>query len=373
MEIARDEVRVMTVHGAKGLEAPIVILADTTTPPAGPTQRQPRLLVVPGMPDRLVWAAAKATDVAPVSAARDRARAEAENEYRRLLYVAMTRAIARLVVCGFERERKRPEGCWYDLVFDALKDVAVREPSEDGDGDVWRYRKAASAGVASTTPTPMTSAPEPPLWLSRNAIAEPPALVPLSPSSAYDEATLVRAPGAGAARSTALARGTHAHRLLQALPEIAREMRAAAAERYLARAPEFTTEERASIAEQVQRLLDDARFAELFEPGSRAEVPIVGRIAQDGRTIAVAGQVDRLVVTETAVLIADYKTNRPAPERIEDVPPAYVRQLALYRAVLARLYPDRPVRAALVWTDVPDLMEIPAAMMERKLAALTQP
>jgi ATP-dependent helicase/nuclease subunit A len=371
MEIARDEVRVMTVHGAKGLEAPIVVLADTTTPPAGPSQRQPRLLVVPGMPDRLVWAAARATDVAPVSAARERARIEAENEYRRLLYVAMTRAITRLVVCGFERERKRPEGCWYDLVCDALKGAAVREPSEDGDGDIWRYRKAASPGVATTTPT--TSAPEPPLWLSRNTIAEPPALVPLSPSSAYDEATLVRAPGAGAARSTALARGTHAHRLLQALPEIPRAMRAAAAEQYLARAPEFTAAERASITEQVQRLLDDARFAELFEPGSRAEVPIVGRIAQDGRTIAVAGQVDRLIVTETAVLIADYKTNRPAPERIEDVPPAYVRQLALYRAVLARLYPDRPVRAALVWTDVPDLMEIPAALMERELIALTLP
>jgi ATP-dependent helicase/nuclease subunit A len=87
--------------------------------------------------------------------------------------------------------------------------------------------------------------------------------------------------------------------------------------------------------------------------------------------VAVSGQVDRLVVTADAVLIADYKTNRPAPTRIEDVPPAYVTQLALYRAVLACLYPDRVIRAALVWTDVPDLMEISADAMDHALARVT--
>ena len=372
MEIARDEVRVMTVHGAKGLEAPIVVLADTTTPPAGPPQRQPRLLVLPGTPDRLVWVAAKPTDCAHVSAARERARVEAEHEYRRLLYVAMTRAIDRLVVCGFDGERRRPDGCWYDLVFHALKDVAVRAPSEDGEGEMWRYREAAASITAATPPLPPKS-PVEPIWLRSSTIAEPPALVPLSPSSAYDEATMVRTPGPSAERRKALARGTHTHRLLQALPEIPSHRRREAARRYIARTQEFAAEEREALIDQVLRLLDDARFAELFEPGSRAEVPIVGRIAHLGRTIAVAGQVDRLVVTERAVLIADYKTNRPAPERIEKVPAAYIRQLALYRAVLRELYPDRPVRAALVWTDVPDLMEISAALMDREMAALTLP
>jgi ATP-dependent helicase/nuclease subunit A len=141
----------------------------------------------------------------------------------------------------------------------------------------------------------------------------------------------------------------------------------------LAKARELDAGERECIIAQVQGLLDDARFRELFQSGSRAEVPIVGRITQRGHTIAVSGQVDRLVVTEKAVLIADYKTNRPAPARIEDVPPAYVRQLALYRAVLGMLYPGRNVRAALVWTDVPDLMEISAAAMDREIAALTAP
>ena len=100
-------------------------------------------------------------------------------------------------------------------------------------------------------------------------------------------------------------------------------------------------------------VLEDARFAELFAPGSRAEVPIIGKLTVDGDKVRVSGQIDRLAVTQAAVLIADFKTNRPAPRRIEDVPQSYVRQLALYRAVLAKLYPDKPLRAALIWTEVP--------------------
>jgi ATP-dependent helicase/nuclease subunit A len=118
-------------------------------------------------------------------------------------------------------------------------------------------------------------------------------------------------------------------------------------------------------------VLADARFARLFTAGSRAEVPIVGRLK--GGSLAVSGQVDRLVVTDDSVLIADYKTNRPAPRRFEDAPPAYIRQLALYRAVVGELYPDRPVRAALIWTDVPDLMEIPAAVLDHELKTVTSP
>src|SRR5262249_6586583 len=124
MEIARDEVRVMTVHGAKGLEAPIVVLADTTSAPPGPPQRQPRPLRLPGTrtgPDQMAWVAAKMTDFAVTAAARQRSCAELEYEHRRLLYVAMTRAIDRLVVCGFDNQRGRPPGSWYDLVFTALK------------------------------------------------------------------------------------------------------------------------------------------------------------------------------------------------------------------------------------------------------------
>jgi ATP-dependent helicase/nuclease subunit A len=376
MEITRDEVRVMTVHGAKGLEAPIVVIADTTTPPAGPPQRQPRLLSLPGTaaqgPNRLVWAGAKATDTAPVSAARDCARREAEDEYRRLLYVAMTRAIDRLVICGAEGERARPQGCWWDLVFAALKPpLSVEE--EDGDGKVWRYRRSPVAAetrvIHLPQPVPVDGRPS---WLDADAPADPPPVRLLAPAAAYDEATPRRpwVSASGEERDKALARGTLVHRLLQSLPDIPKAARVDAARRYLARsARSFSADERETIVAQLGRLLEDARFSELFAPGSRAEIPIVGRLK--GGALAVSGQVDRLAVTRDTVLIADYKTNRPAPRCLADVPPAYVDQLALYRAVLTELYPDKRIRAALVWTDVPDLMEISEASLDAALISIT--
>jgi ATP-dependent helicase/nuclease subunit A len=119
----------------------------------------------------------------------------------------------------------------------------------------------------------------------------------------------------------------------------------------------------------VLRVLEDARFCGLFSPGSRAEVPIVGRLAHDGRIVAVSGVIDRIAVSADTVLIADYKTGLP-PRRPEDVP-AYVAQLALYRAVLGQLYPGKPVRAALVWTEGPDLMELSSAALDQALTSLT--
>jgi ATP-dependent helicase/nuclease subunit A len=277
------------------------------------------------------------------------------------------------VVCAYDGERKRPDGCWYDLVLNTLKDVAVREPAEDGDGELLRYRKPESAGTTALA-MPQTAAAVPtPAWFSGEMTTELPALVPLSPSTAYDESTMVRSRGGGADRKSALARGTHMHRLLQALPDLPADARLDAARRYLEKAKDVAAEEREGMIAQVQRLLDDPRFAELFQAGSRAEVSIVGRLAHQGRTIAVAGQVDRLVVTDTAVLIADYTTHRPAPSRIDEVPRAYVRQLALYRAVLGELYPDRTIRAALIWTETLDLMEISPALMDQELTALTLP
>jgi ATP-dependent helicase/nuclease subunit A len=379
MEIGRDEVRVMTVHGAKGLEAPIVVLADTITPPAGPALRQPRLidLAVDRAPGHFVWAGPKANDVAPVAAARERVKAENEDEHRRLLYVAMTRAINRLVVCGAEGERGPPPGCWWNLVADALRPVSDKEPAEDGEGEVWRYRPTpqGTGPITSTAITAGTIAQELPAWLGRDAPSELASALPLSPSRVYDEETApVRTDKTSGRveREKAMARGVIVHRLLQSLPDIPHKARDQAARRHLARAAKaFSTEEQEAMLGQVRRVLDDVRFSDLFSPGSRAEVSIVGRLQRDGRPVAVSGQVDRLVVTANAVLIADYKTNRPPPRRIEDVPKAYVTQLALYRAVLGKLYPDKAVRTLLIWTEVPDLMEIPAASLDAALAAVT--
>jgi ATP-dependent helicase/nuclease subunit A len=162
-------------------------------------------------------------------------------------------------------------------------------------------------------------------------------------------------------------RGVLTHRLLQSLPDTRSEDRTKAMEDFLARQGELDRAACSVLGEQVMRVLNDRRFAELFVPDSRAEVPIVGWIEAGGKRTRVSGQVDRLVVTKEAVLIADFKTGRPATKRLE----AYIRQLALYRAVLEKLYPDKLVRAALIWTEVPDLMELSGAMLDDALANIT--
>jgi ATP-dependent helicase/nuclease subunit A len=364
MEIARDEVRVMTVHGAKGLEAPVVFLADTMTPPAGP--KPPRLLK---LADATIWAGRKADDAPAVAAAREGALAEAEDEYRRLLYVAMTRAADWLIVCGAAGERKRPDGCWYDLVRGPLESFLVEET--DGEEKVLRYRKTPDASPGK--PAPPASGETKvgparlPSWLRELAPAETARAGPLSPSAAFENEFGRMARGASAAdRQKALERGRIVHRLMQSLPDIPVARRRDALAGYLVRnANKFSADEQAEMARQVFAVLDAQDFAELFAPGSRAELPIVGRIAcADVNPVAIAGQVDRLIVTGDSILIADYKTDAVVPHRLPEIPAPYIAQLALYRAVLARLYPEKPVRAALVFTDGPALIEIPAAVMD---------
>jgi ATP-dependent helicase/nuclease subunit A len=286
----------------------------------------------------------------------------------------MTRAIDRLVVCGFEGLVKKPENCWYQLVFDALQPLSVEEAADDNDGTVWRYRKAIGTGgkTLGSAEDVVELAEALPAWLGCDVRPEPRPLVALSPSRALEAIAPPRAASAmNVDRRKAMQRGTLVHRLLQALPDIAPAQRGNAIRSYLARAGrDFTDGEQEQIAAQVNAVLDDSRFAALFEPGSRAEVPIVGRLTRDGRTFTISGVVDRLVVTADAVLIADYKTNDPAPRRPEDVP-GYVTQLALYRAVLAKLYPAHDIRAALVWTHVPDLMALSPQALDDALARFT--
>src|SRR5262249_14757616 len=157
-------------HGAKGLEAPIVILADTTTNPAGPYP--PRLLrlapdaAAPWGPQRLIWVGARETDVPPVAEARAAALGAAEDEYRRLLYVAMTRAADRLIVCGSVGQRQPPAGCWYDLVRDALEASAVPTLMEAGETVLRLQRgRAEAAQLAMSFAQP--GAFEAPDWLTR--------------------------------------------------------------------------------------------------------------------------------------------------------------------------------------------------------------
>ncbi len=366
MELARDEVRVMTVHGAKGLEAEMVILADTVTPPAG--SHPPKLLALSG--GGLVWATRKQDDTEAMAAAREVAQKAARDEYRRLLYVAMTRAKERLVICGAKGDRKIPDGCWYQLVENALKPDCVSEPGDDSEGEVLRYRKAGTPPPQPAEPT----APPPrlalPTWLTTNAPGEKSALRSVTPSGAFDDEKEAARPAASGGTGLARLRGVLAHRLLQSLPDVPADRRAKVADDFLARrGSDLPAGERKTVTDKVAAVLSDPRFAPLFAPGSSAEVSLVGRIMEGEETVRVSGQVDQFVVTQDAVLIADFKTNRNPPRRIEDVEPGYILQLARYRAVLTKIYPDRPVRAALIWTEVPDLMELSAETLD---AALTR-
>lgn len=380
MEISRDEVRVMTVHGAKGLEASVVFLVDTTTSPSD-TQRLklinlPQGNADPHAPGVVVWAGRKAEDPPAVVAARKAMIDDTEDEYRRLLYVAMTRAADRLVVGGClpgNMKSVRPLS-WYDLITKGLAGSALQlQEIETAMGRVKRYTRAEETAPAAA-PAAAASPPAPlvlPNWLLTPAQPEAPAESLLRPSDPADnDGHIVRTAESLAQRARALQRGTLVHRLLQSLPDIAAERRREAALAYLARnADGWTEEERQALAKSTLALIADERFAPVFALGSRAEVSIVGRLEQPGgRAALVSGQIDRLVVTDSEVLIVDFKTNHAPPGRPEEAPRGYVRQLALYRAVLGKLYPQRLVRAALLWTETAELMEIPTPALEAERA-----
>jgi ATP-dependent helicase/nuclease subunit A len=384
MEISRDEVRVMTVHGAKGLEASVVFLVDTTTSPSD-TQRLklinlPQGNAGPHAPGVVVWAGRKAEDPAAVVAARAAMIADTEDEYRRLLYVAMTRAADRLIVGGCMPGNMNTvrKFSWYDLIAKGLanSDLQMQE-IETPNGKVTRYTLAEetspSAGPISA---PAVAAPIVlPNWLLTPAQPERSMESLLRPSDPADDAGQpVRTAESMAQRARALQRGTLVHRLLQSLPDIASERRRDAALAYLARnAGSWTADEQQALAEGALALIADPRFAPVFAPGSRAEVSIVGRLERPHRPAApVSGQIDRLVVTDSEVLIVDFKTNHAPPKQEAEAPRGYVRQLALYRAVLGKLYPQRPVRTALLWTETAEFMEISAPALDAELATLIQ-
>lgn len=381
MEISRDEVRVMTVHGAKGLEAPVVFLVDTTTSPSD-TQRLrlihlPQGAAAPDVPDVVIWAGRKADDPKGVAAARAAMLDETEDEYRRLLYVAMTRAADRLIVGGCMPGNMTSvrKFSWYDLIVRGLANSGLQlQEMETAGGAVKRYSRPEDA-AAPTIPTVVPAAAAPivlPSWLRMPALPEAPVEPFLRPSDpAEQEGHRVRTSESIRERARALQRGTLVHRLLQSLPDLAPERRRDAARRYLDRnADGWTEADRAALADGVLGMIDDPRFAALFAPGSRAEVSIVGRLTRPGRPPAlVSGQIDRLAVTPGEVLIIDFKTNHAPPGEATKAPSAYVRQLALYRAVLSKLYPGRIVRAALLWTEIPELMEISAPALDTELAS----
>jgi ATP-dependent helicase/nuclease subunit A len=351
-----DEARVMTVHGSKGLEAPIIYLPDTIS---GGAARDVALFA--DEETGFLWAAPDLkSEVIDAAKARRDERAKAED--LRLLYVAATRARDQLIVCAALPKNRNTDSSWHAKLEMAVRDAGGEEAETP-----------FGAGLALGAP---------PKYLGAEAIAATRARMPewaISPIAPAPSRRL--APTAAAGTEIALSplqgstegrfrRGALIHRLLQSLPEAPEKDRRKLAADMLALEPDLTAKQRKEILATTLAVLDHPDLSPVFAPGGVAEAAIVGWGPGLPEGVRISGRADRLIITPDEAVIVDFKTNRPAPDRIEDAPEAYIAQMATYRAVLAARLQGRKVRCALVWTDGPSVMPIPDHMLDSALAAL---
>jgi ATP-dependent helicase/nuclease subunit A len=372
-DAAGDVVRIMTVHGAKGLQAPIVILPDTTGVPKQnetlfwlePPQ-QPGIAVPIFCPRKGLRAKAVADALAAKNAAQGA-------EQNRLLYVALTRAEDELLICGAQPKKALPEACWYKSIEAGF----ARLPATQADGALTHAApqtappdrvERRTGAAAATLPAWAGAAPA---WLATPPSAETTRPEPLAPSrGTEDEAkrAMVASPlggNTGGARAAAMAKGQAVHALLQHLPDLPPAARAAAAAKFLDGVAELDAAARAAIVAAVLEILANSDLAPLFGLGSRAEVPLAGVVGD----VEIGGLVDRLAVLPDRVVIADYKTDRVVPAGAEAIPPKYLAQLAAYRAILGQIYPALPIECLLIFTQGPVVMPVPPALLVRHAPA----
>lgn len=348
-------VRVMTVHGAKGLESPVVILPDTLREREGRTGQ-----VVTGPGGVPFWSAAAAERPAGLSEAAARRKAADEDEHWRLLYVAMTRAETWLVVGGAGKAPSKGK-TWYEAAEAGLT-AAGTEIATRSDGTAIRRHGIHGWGSARGNVERQPSSPKPfPAWID-TARPAPETEKPLSPSALGGEKSL---PGwVGAEGEAAEEYGTALHGLLEHLPDWAPEDRGPRAAELLSG---LDTGLRDQALADALRILESQELGWIFGPESRAEVEIAAHPPDLGGR-ALGGKIDRLVIAQDRITAIDYKSNRLIPERAEEVPEGILRQMGAYAAALAQIYPNRPVETAILWTAQPSLMALPHEIVRNALA-----
>lgn len=367
-EIKRDQdrgegsVRVMTVHAAKGLEAPVVILPDTcTTPRHGRHDKD--LLDADRVP---LWKIEVKRDDPVRARARADGKEERMKEYRRLLYVALTRARDRLYVCGYEGRDGRERGCWFDVVTGAMNRLTADQVIDDAGEVLHRFGEVPFTDGKRAAAAATAAQPALPAWVRVNALRER-AIERVEPSLVLP-AERRRGDGAGGG----LERGRAIHRALERLASAPAERWSDVARESALQFIDDPVLARAAANEALQ-VRRDLLLSHLFGSGSYGEVPLRGFVDWRGRKVEVAGRLDRVVVRDSDVLIVEFKTDRVVPKALTAIPANYVAQLALYRMAVERLFPGRAVNCAILWTVEPRLGLLPSPVLQEAVSALDPP
>ncbi|WP_408591186.1 double-strand break repair helicase AddA [Novosphingobium sp.] len=369
-------VRVMTVHGSKGLQAPIVILADAADDPDKAMVRGLELdeVVLDARRPVPLPPLRKEEKIAAVRAAEDLARAEERQEHWRLLYVAMTRAEEALFITGAlpARVDEPPKDSWYARLAPLFAtDHWIDDPLWGGRRELGSLAEWPKGVPQIGLKPAIKPAPEPlPDVLTVPVGPEPRPPRPLAPSSLGDETAPDPPVKPGPHAIQAAQRGTLIHRLIERLPDLGPERREVAALEWLKRnAAQFAEGERQDMARAALQVVTHPDWQDAFGPGSLAEVPLAALVEDR----VVTGTIDRLLITPTHVRIIDFKTGRRPPVRLEDIPAAYLRQMAAYRAALRVIHPGRIVEAALLYTHAPVLFTLPDALLDAQKLGLSGP
>ncbi len=364
-EIKRDQdrsdnaVRVLTVHGSKGLEAPIVILPDTfATPENG---RHDSEILQAG--DTPLWKLKSEWDETVRGAAREAGKVERMREYRRLLYVALTRPRDQLYVCGYRQDRATgTQSNWYALVEKAMRRCQAAE-AEDQDGQkVLRLGDLPQRETPlgrSLEPGPAAPTPALPAWALRPA-AEEKTDETITPSQRV--ARQLGLQYSSGERTQAMDRGSAVHKVLDAIAH-ARPEKWSSIAVDLARDLVAPNDVQA-VASEALRVRRDPSFAHVFDANSFGEVALRGTIEWQGRRVRFPGRFDRVIVKGDEVVVIEFKTDRVVPGSVNATRPEYLRQLAIYRKALAAVFPGKPVSCGILWTAEPRLVTIPSSLLD---------